>query len=83
VTLNKRWTIFSTRNIYNDLMKIQQGLIDNNYPKQRKPIGTSDMQIIRSRSCVDYLCINLAMFGFINVYIEIYEGNDNKVKLSR
>jgi hypothetical protein len=38
--LNKRWTIFSTRNIYNDLMKIQQGLIDNNYPKQRKPIGT-------------------------------------------
>jgi hypothetical protein len=27
---SQRWAFFNTRNINNDLMKLQQGLIDNN-----------------------------------------------------
>jgi hypothetical protein len=41
------------------------------------------MQIIRSRLCVNVFVVNLAMFGFMNFYIEIHQKNDNKVKLSR
>jgi hypothetical protein len=30
------WTFFTIRNINNDLMKLQQGLIDNNTSRPRK-----------------------------------------------
>jgi hypothetical protein len=30
-----------------------------------------------------YFCSNLAMFGFMKFYTEIYKGNGNKVKISR
>jgi hypothetical protein len=36
VASNKRWAFFSTRNIYNDLMKVQQRLINNNRSEKRQ-----------------------------------------------
>jgi hypothetical protein len=54
VPSNQRWTFFSTRIIYSDLVKIQ-GLINNKYFGQGKinELFYVDMQIIRSRSCID------------------------------
>jgi hypothetical protein len=34
--ISQRWAFFRTKNIHSDLMELQQGLIDNNYSRQRQ-----------------------------------------------
>jgi hypothetical protein len=84
--------IFQIRNIHSDLMKLQQGLIDNNYSGQRKLMiyfmwaYKKDRKwhaINQIKILCRYSCINSVMFRLMNFYTEIYQENDNKVKSSR
>jgi chloramphenicol O-acetyltransferase len=88
---SQRWPFFRKRNIYNDLMNIQQGLINNNSYAKRKfkryfiwPYDqcTNGCAKFRSKIRCEYICANLQKIGFIISHTEKYRKIDNKVKIS-
>jgi hypothetical protein len=88
---SQRWAFFSARNIYNDLMNIQQGLINSNSYEKTKFMRyfiwaydqhTSRRAKFQSKIRCEYICANLSKkFGFIISHTEKYRKIDNKVKI--
>jgi hypothetical protein len=90
---SQRWPFFRKRNIYNDLMNIQQGLINNNSYAKRKfkryfiwPYDqcTNGCAKFRSKIRCEYICANLQKnwlhnFPYREISQDRQQGQDFRV----